>query len=287
MSKRSRQYLSPYRNSASILIICVWMLVFFSVMALGLYNIISSRVAFVMRIESDIIGQRLARSCVVYAKSERKKDLLKYDTLSKFKKKAEMELGRGKFIYTITDEESKININTAPFEVVAGLPGLDTKLAQAINASRLRPFKAKEEVLLVEGVDKDNYKEFKDFITVYGDGKVNINTAPPEVLKALGFDDSLIETIKEFRAGEDKIEATADDGAFTDTATILDTMRSLVGFSGSAEAKIVQVLSRNLITTASNNLCLQIETEVLGRPGSKYAVLIDIAKEKIKEWREY
>jgi hypothetical protein len=66
---------------------------------------------------------------------------------------------------------------------------------------------------------------------------------------------------------------------------IVASIRSSVGFSGEAEAKIVQVLSKNLITTASTNLCLQIKTEVSGRPGPKYAVLVD--KEKIKEWHEY
>jgi len=261
------------------------MLVFFTVMAVGIYNIISSRVAFVLRIESDIIGLRLARSCVLYEMLQRKKDTALYDTLSKFANEAGTEIGRGKFTYTIKDEESKVNINTAPFDVIGRLPGLDIKLAQAINASTLRPFKAKEEVLLVEGITDDNYKEFKDFITIYGDGKVNINTAPPEVLKALGFDDNLTEAIINFRTGEDKKDGTKVEGVFTDVNTIIASIRSSVGFSGEAEAKIIQVLSKNLITTASTNLFLQIKTEISGRPGPKYAVLVD--KEKIKEWHEY
>jgi len=262
------------------------MLTLFSILALGIYKIVSARMAFAMRIESAVVSQRLARSCVVYAMAERKKDLSEYGVLSNFANKTEKELGRGKFSYTIIDEESKININTAPVEVISRLPGLDLKLAQAINASTFRPFKLKEEVLLVDGIDKDNYQDFKNFITVHTAGMVNINTASPEVLKALGFDDGLIDIIKDFRAGEYREELAEYNGVFTDTSAVLSIMRSLVGFSGAEEAKIIQVLGKNLITVTSANFSLQIDTEILGRPAAKFVVVID-KEGKIKEWHEY
>ena len=286
MNKSLKQYLYRHGDSASILIVCLLMLTLFSILALGIYKIVSSRAVFAMRVESSVISQRLARSCVVYAMAERKKDLSKYDVLNKFGNKTEKELGRGKFSYTIIDEESKVNINTAPVEVISRLPGLNLKLAQAISASELRPFKLKEEVLLVGGINKEIYSGFKDFITVHTAGKVNINTASPEVLKALGFDDGIIDIIKDFRAGEYKEELAEYNGVFTDTSAVLSTMRSLVGFSGPEEANIIQVLGKNLITVASANFCLQIDTEILGRPAAKFVVIID-KEGKIKEWHEY
>jgi len=114
---------------------------------------------------------------------------------------------------------------------------------------------------------------------------VNINTAGREVLKALGFDDESIRIIRQFRAGEDGKEGTEDDGVFTDSAKIIEDLRALAGFSAAHEAKILQVLSKGLITVKSENLNLQIDTEVLGRPAIKYTVLFN--QEKIREWHEY
>ena len=65
-----------------------------------------------------------------------------------------------------------------------------------------RPFKVKEEILLVEGMDKEKFEQFKDLITVYGDGKVNINTASEGVLKALGLEEELVGIIVRYRRNQ-------------------------------------------------------------------------------------
>ncbi len=52
------------------------------------------------------------------------------------------------------------------------------------------PLELKEEILLVKGMKKEiwegkeNRKGFKDLVTVYGRGKVNLNTAPEEIIRA-------------------------------------------------------------------------------------------------------
>ena len=285
MKQARRPYSSPYLKRASVLITALWILAIFAVLAAGLYGIVSAQLSLTRYMENRIISQYLAKSGVIYARYARKKDTTKFDALNKFRTKQETELGRGKFIYTIIDEESKININSAPFEVIQRLPGLDSDLAQKIMASKLRPFALKEELLLVEDMTPEIYGQLKDFVTVYGEGRVNINTAGREVLKALGFDDESIRIIRQFRAGEDGKEGTEDDGVFTDSAKIIEDLRALAGFSAAHEAKILQVLSKGLITVKSENLNLEIETEVLGRPAIKYTVLFN--QEKIREWHEY
>ena len=70
------------------------------------------------------------------------------------------------------------------------------------------PFLTPGQIFLVKGMGKLQRFEGKrllDYLTIYSDGKVNINTAPSEVLQSLGesMDAALAETIIEFRRDED------------------------------------------------------------------------------------
>jgi len=47
------------------------------------------------------------------------------------------------------------------------------------------PMKSLGELLYAKGVDKNLYKKLKKYLTVYGSGKINVNSAPKEVLMAL------------------------------------------------------------------------------------------------------
>ncbi|MFH0858177.1 MAG: helix-hairpin-helix domain-containing protein [Candidatus Omnitrophota bacterium] len=108
--------------------------------------------------------------------------------------------------YGVTDEERKININKADKSLLASLPGISEDLANNILAWRGDkdpdiPESAKdyealgytyknetfvniEELLVVKGLTEETYNQIKDLITVWGekDGKININTASPEIL---------------------------------------------------------------------------------------------------------
>lgn len=56
-----------------------------------------------------------------------------------------------------------------------------------------------------------------DYLTVYGDGHVNINTASFAVLSAIpGIEDDLAQQIVAFRIGPDAVERTADDNPIED-----------------------------------------------------------------------
>ena len=237
------------------------------------------------RVKDSILSEYAAKSCLLLARTERSKYALAYDTLYELRLKHKKKLGQVSCVYYAVDEDSKININTASAGVLSRLPGLDMDLAAAITGSPLRPFKLKEELLLVEDITPEIYNKIKDFVTVNSQGPVNINTAAPEVLAALGFDDDLIEVIKEFRAGEDRIEGTEDDGIFDDPATIITKLSLLAGFSGSLEAELLQAISQNMITVASNNLCWHMSVRVLNRPPTEVDALV--SENRIKQWREY
>jgi len=285
MNYFQKRSLFPYHRKGSILIVAIWILVFFSILSVGLYKIVNSQISVVKAIEGRTISQYLAKAAYTYATLERKRDKLAYDTFYQFRIKREKELGRGKFIYTFIDEESKININSASPEIIAGLPGLTPELAKAITDSALRPFHAKEEILVVEGLNEEVFNNCKDFITVHSDGKVNINTASIETLRALGLSEESIGAINDFRIGRDNKELTEDDGVFENTGEIVDKLRAFGAISEEDLTSINQIIAGGLIIVKSRNLSLEAKTEIVGRPAMKYFIVMDM--EKIKEWREY
>jgi len=285
MKNSPRRSSCPCIERGSIIVISLWVLVFFSILGVTLFKMVSAQISLVKRLEGRVIGSDLARSAVVYARQERESGSLGYDTLYSLKKEREKELGRDKFIYTLSDEESKININNSSGEILARLPGLNNDLAQAVINSSLRPYTYKEELMQVEGFTEEIFNGCKDFITTHSNGKVNINTAPKEVLAALGLDASLVENIEAFRHGPDDLEATEDDGFFESTAQILDKLRSFCGFSGQQEAELLELSTSGNVCAAAENLCVNIDAYVSGKSAMRYAVVFD--KDKIKQWREW
>jgi len=135
------------------------------------------------------------------------------------------ELGDGVIRITVEDEERKLNLNllvlqngnaadenrVAEFRLLLTHLGLDPSLADAVvdwldndDSPRVGgaessyyealpfPYKAKndlfdsvEELRLVRGFGTEVFDKVRPFVTVTSSGKVNINTAPKEVLMAL------------------------------------------------------------------------------------------------------
>ncbi len=279
-----KQYLYRYHrpnNKGSLLIIAIWALVFFSLLSAGLYSVVSSYASIVKRLENRILCRYLAKAAyydaltVLAGKSAPDNNGLRLndDHVS--------DLGSSKYIYRLIGEDSKININKAPKEVLARLPGMDKSLAEKITLSKLRPFYVKEETLLVEDISEEKFKGFKDFVTVYGEGKVNINTAGHEVLKALGLSDGLISEIDEFLLGPDGKAGTKDDEAFKNASEILTTLKWL---SEEEKTVILNLTNNGTLTAQSNIYSLEVDTEIFGRKGPKYDIITD--GKKIIRWIE-
>jgi general secretion pathway protein K len=159
--------------------------------------------------------------------------------------------GAGEFSYRITDEEARINLNTAPPERVDRLltaAGVDKQTRDIINdslqdwkdpdelhringaesdfylklpvpyRSRNGPLQSTAELLQIRGVTREIYAGAKgqaglaDLVTVTGGGTVNMNTAPEAVLRALGFLDAEVSDITGGRASN---PYTAVPGRYT------------------------------------------------------------------------
>lgn len=61
-------------------------------------------------------------------------------------------------------------------------------LAGSERCSKDYPFYSIDEILLIDGISKDDYNKLKQYLTIYGDGRININGADVPVLESLSED---------------------------------------------------------------------------------------------------
>jgi len=147
--------------------------------------------------------------------------------------------------YGLDDEERRINLNTAPADVLARLAqvagGLSEDQAAEVAAAiedwrdedstqrtggaedfayqslqdgydcKDGPFESVEELLLVRGVSPAPGRALEPHVTAYGSGRINLNTAGELILSALGVGEAGVAGVLTFRAGEDNKIGTSDD----------------------------------------------------------------------------
>ncbi len=193
--------------------------------------------------------------------------------------------------FEIIDESALINLNTASMDVLKRLPGMNEELADKLVNSGLRPFSSINEVFLIEGMSKDKFMLFKDLVTVYGTGRININTASKAVLLALGLEEELINTILRFRQ-EYKIEDSDPDSSgaelnygFSSTDKILDDLRGFTFLSLKQEQDLLSLLS--VLDVKSGYLRFNVIPVFGNKEGLHYSIIVHPATKKVLSWREY
>ncbi len=202
-------------------------------------------------------------------------------------------------LYGCADEERFININKAGptalqtlFKEIAGLEqfqatsladciidwrdedttarphGAEAKEYESISAtytSKNVPFDVPEELMLVKGMTAEIYRKIKDTITVYGSGRININTATKPSLIALGLPASLIRKIFRFREGKDNIIGTEDDAIVTKTEGIVALLGMVEPLSGEEAVKLNDLVVQDLITVESRYFRIKAKGTVNGK----------------------
>lgn len=149
----------------------------------------------------------------------------------------------GELYYGLQDEEARVNLNTAPATLLAALPGVGQELAGIIVQQRQQqPWSAPEELLQRGLVTASVWHKsvgqtgLSAYVTVWGSGKINVNTAPPLVLAALpGITPAMVTAIMRYRQGDDQQLGTADDRYFravTDLVTLTEIDQKALGRFG-------------------------------------------------------
>ncbi len=91
------------------------------------------------------------------------------------------------------------------------------------------PYELLDETLLVSGMTTNIFEAIKPYVTVYGEGAVNLNTATQPVYLALGFDAKTAEDIARYLKGDDGLRGTGDDRFFSSLATVAEDMDKKAG----------------------------------------------------------
>ncbi len=214
------------------------------------------------------------------------------------------------------DEESKINVNTADAQTLGRLfkGALDISEDQAQSIAyaivdwrdadsfyghpnygsedpdyrdlRLpyegkdAPFDVLDELLLVRGINQAIFDRIKPFVTVYGTGTVNINTASRPVLGALGLSSQVIDSIMVYRAGPDKELGNGDANIFTDSGKIVEELELVVPVGGIDAPAIEALADQNKLGVGSNYFRVEVkaQTQAKGEEMRLEAVLMHSGK---------
>lgn len=327
-------------EGGSIFILAVWSLFFLSMLALAVNAYVRPQLDLAGRLKDRSAAYYLAKAGVEKAILEINRDVTStYDALKEpwsnneeaFK---QINLGDGSFSvfnhpvggpdydsrYGLADEERKININKAPYEVLKRLfeiaAGVTPQQADEIAASIIdwrdadeipqengaengyysilnppyacknREFEISEELFLVKGIDQQIFSKVRDRITVYGSTAVNINTADKLVLQSLGMNEDLAESVVDFRDGNDAIEATADDNVFASVETVVNTLRTVEKLSEQDVARLNNIVAGGFICVRSENFTGTAIGRLKNSDTAVEIVFVFDRNNSIKYWRE-
>ncbi len=199
--------------------------------------------------------------------------------------------------YIITDEDRFININmdpTAPgWDVLEEIDALSRPVLRRIRArhdtmreEKRMGFNAVEELRYVRGVREDDWfgthrtVGLKRLLTVWGDGRINVNTASREVLACIpGLRSGDINTILNYRAGGDGVLNTGDDRGFENPEDLTDK----TGVTGASR----EALDKYCKYTSSHFRITGVATRRQGRVRAVCSAIVSYESEfMVIDWQE-
>lgn len=225
--------------------------------------------------------------------------------------------------YGLIDEERKINVNTVDVEVMERLFKIvlnaDEMQAQDLAASIIdwrdadselstpvgsaedtfyrnlmsSPYEAKDaafdtldELRLVKGMDAVSMEKLKDYLTIFGDGKININTAPKAVLLAVGMSTYLADKVLSYRMGKDGMLGTADDNVFDTNDNVVSDLSQFSSLSESEVADLTRIADQ-FLTVRSQNYTVRVVTHLNNRRNTAEVIAVVNRSGDILYWHEF
>lgn len=231
--------------------------------------------------------------------------------------------GQTKIRYGLIDEESKLNVNTADAEVMERLfrfvldvdevhaqdmaasivdwRDADSELSTPVGSAEdsfyrnlaYNPYEAKDaplealdELRLIKGMDANSMEKLKDYLTVFGDGKININTASKAVLLAVGMSTYLVDKVMSYRFGKDGAMGTGDDNAFDLYSNIVPHLSQFVSLSDSEVADLTRIADQ-FLKVQSENFMARAAAHLNNRRNTTEFVAVFNRSGDILYWHEF
>jgi general secretion pathway protein K len=249
----------------------------------------------------------IASGGVEIAKSLLAKDKNNYDSLNEdWAKPITLKIDDITLSISITDEERKLNLNTAQKTALDKLSILNqsNELIDCLmdwidedsltrnNGAEQNYYKylapsiycknkyldSIDELYLIKGFNTKLVNSLKNIAAVNSNGKININTASIEVLLTLpGITDSLAQNIISYRTGKDSIDGTPDDKPFSNIYEINSIINTDVFDKIRNKITVISNNFKIIVTASRGKYIKKIET-VISKSGNNM---------KIKYWREF
>jgi general secretion pathway protein K len=219
--------------------------------------------------------------------------------------------------YGMDDEGSRVGLNVAPAEVlqrlfvqVGGASEEDAgEIAAAIEDWRDEddterpkgaegfyyrslskgydckdgPFENVEELLLIRGMSPELYRAVEPYLTVYGWGRVNLNTAEGIVLQTLGLGQAGIEGLIAFRAGENNLEGDLDDRWLVSAHGLDSELKPFVPLEDLVV--LTKLVTANIVSTSSDAFRMSIDARTEDGASQTRVECVMDRKGTIKFWK--
>ncbi len=143
-----------------------------------------------------------------------------------------------------------------------------------------------EELRLVRGMTDEIFEQIKSFLTIYGDGQVNLNTASKQVLYSLGFSDEVCDEIEKYRNGADQKEGTKDDKVFEDIGSAQQTLLRMGALRGGRSMEFERILENGGLGVQSKFFTAQIEARFLRKKQILQVEMVFNEKGNVEKWAE-
>jgi len=229
-----------------------------------------------------------------------------------------IEIGNGYFevgyfdkgpdaVFGLCDENRKLNLNKAEPQMLAALPGMTPEKLAAIfkwkkgkkpvssgikesansrngktSKTDMKNFRSIEELLLIKGITAKDLNTWRPFLTVFGDGRININTAYPEVLQLLGLSAEAAKAIIALRSGPDAVAGTEDDKPFQTTDAVFQKLQNKLKIREADQILLQRLILEGYLTVDSKYFTIQ-STGYITRKGIRHTITATVERRSSRE----
>lgn len=312
------------RDRGAILVISFWVLTLLSLLAVGL----AYRMALELRLADYDVGRLqlfyLAQGGLHRASSILQQDDLETDSLqdawaAPTDPGEPISLGEGSFLLTLSDEYARPNLNQVDQEILMRVPEMTESVALSLRNWRgdqdlppslldeeeahyrslprpierkLGPFQSLEEVAMVRKMTPSLHASVQSLFTVYGGGKVNLNTASEATFVLLGLEEELTRELVRFRLGEDGEPGTEDDRIFHTVSDLTgEDIGKTLDLSTDQQLALVNFVTQNqqMLTVQSNHFRVRCRATSKNKMTKEVIAVLQRTSEGppvIKYWHE-